>query len=127
MAKDRIRLDELDQSKSLDQDDYKKLLKKHQLELLKAQLVLRESKKSLIVVLEGPDAAGKGGAIKRVTERLDPRLVRVYSIVKPTPEEYQHHYMWRFWKKLPPHGEITNFYRYLYGRVLVESVEKLFT
>ena len=88
MAKDRIRLEELDQSKSLDQDEYKKLLKKHQLELLNAQLVLRESKKSLIIVLEGPDAAGKGGAIKRVTERLDPRLVRVYSIVKPTPEEY---------------------------------------
>lgn len=81
MAKDRIRLDELDQSKSLDQDEYKKLLKKNQLELLNAQLVLRESKKSLIIVLEGPDAAGKGGAIKRVTERLDPRLVRVYSIV----------------------------------------------
>ena len=60
MAKDRIRLDELDQSKSLDQDQYKKLLKKYQLELLNAQLVLRESKKSLIVVLEGPDAARKG-------------------------------------------------------------------
>jgi AMP-polyphosphate phosphotransferase len=127
MAKDRIRLDELDQSKSLDQDQYKKLLKKYQLELLNAQLVLRESKKSLIVVLEGPDAAGKGGAIKRVTERLDPRLVRVYSIVKPTPEEYQHHYMWRFWKKLPPHGEITIFDRSWYGRVLVERVEKFCT
>ncbi len=77
--------------------------------------------------LEGPDAAGKGGAIKRVTERLDPRLVRVYSIVKPTPEEYQHHYMWRFWKKLPPHGEITIFDRSWYGRVLVERVEKFCT
>jgi polyphosphate kinase 2 (PPK2 family) len=52
MAKDRIRLDEVDQSKKLDQDEYKKLLKKYQLELLNAQLVLRESKKSLIVVLE---------------------------------------------------------------------------
>ena len=117
MAKDRIRLDELDQSKSLDQDEYKKLLKKNQLELLNAQLVLRESKKSLIIVLEGPDAAGKGGAIKRVTERLDPRLVRVYSIVKPTPEEFQHHYMWRFWSKLPPHGQITIFDRSWYGQL----------
>ena len=72
MAKDRTRLDELDQSKKLDQDEYKKLLKKHQLELLNAQLVLRESQKSLIVVFEGPDAAGKGGAIKRLVERLDP-------------------------------------------------------
>jgi AMP-polyphosphate phosphotransferase len=127
MAKERIRLDELDQSKSLDQDEYKKLLKKYQLELLNAQLVLRESKKSLIIVLEGPDAAGKGGAIKRVTERLDPRLIRVYSIVKPTPEEYQHHYMWRFWNKLPPHGQITVFDRSWYGRVLVERVEKFCT
>ena len=67
MAKDRIRLDELDQSKSLDQAEYKKILKKHQLELLNGQLVLRQSKRSLIIVVEGPDAAGKGGAIKRVT------------------------------------------------------------
>ena len=127
MAKDRIRLDELDQSKSLDPNEYKKLLKKYQLELLNAQLVLRESKKSLIIVMEGPDAAGKGGAIRRVTERLDPRLVRVYSIVKPTPEEYQHHYMWRFWMKLPPHGQTTIFDRSWYGRVLVERVEKFCT
>ena len=91
MAKDRVRLQDLDQSKSLDQDEYKKVLKKHQLQLLNAQLVLRECERSLIVVLEGPDAAGKGGAIKRLTERLDPRLIRVYSIVKPTPEEFQHH------------------------------------
>jgi AMP-polyphosphate phosphotransferase len=127
MAKDRIRLDELDQSKSLDQSEYKKVLKKHQLELLNAQLVLRESEKSLIIVVEGPDAAGKGGAIKRVTERLDPRLVRVYSIVKPTPEEYQHHYMWRFWNKLPAHGHTAIFDRSWYGRVLVERVEKFCT
>lgn len=124
MASDRIRLDDLDQSKSLEQDDYKKQLKKYQLELLNSQLILRERKMSVIVVVEGPDAAGKGGSIKRVTERLDPRLVRVYSIVKPTPEEYQHHYMWRFWNKLPPHGQIAIFDRSWYGRVLVERVEK---
>ena len=113
MAKDpHPELDELDQSKSLDQAEYKKILKKHQLELLNGQLVFwRESKRSLIIAVEGPDAAGKGGAIKRVTERLDPRLARVYSIVKPTPEEYQHHYMWRFWNKLPPHGQTTIFDR----------------
>ena len=123
MAKARIRLSELDQSKSLEQDEYKKLLKKHQLEVLKAQLALREAKRSVIIVVEGPDAAGKGGAIKRVTERLDARLMRVYSIVKPTPEEYQHHYMWRFWTKLPPVGQIAIFDRSWYGRVLVERVE----
>lgn len=124
MASDRIRIDDLDQSKSLEQDDYKKQLKKYQLELLNSQLILRERKTSVIVVVEGPDAAGKGGSIKRVTERLDPRLVRVYSIVKPTPEEYQHHYLWRFWNKLPPHGQVAIFDRSWYGRVLVERVEK---
>jgi AMP-polyphosphate phosphotransferase len=124
MAKDRIRLDDLDQSKSLDQDDYKKQLKKYQLELLNAQLVLREKKRSVVIVVEGPDAAGKGGAIKRVTERLDPRFVRVYSVVKPTPEEYQHHYLWRFWNKLPAYGQMAIFDRSWYGRVLVERVER---
>jgi len=127
MASDRIRLDDLDQSKSLEQDDYKKQLKKYQLELLNAQLVLRERKNSVVIVVEGPDAAGKGGSIRRLTERLDPRLVRVYSIVKPTPEEYQHHYLWRFWTKLPPQGQIAIFDRSWYGRLLVERVEKFCT
>jgi polyphosphate kinase 2 (PPK2 family) len=123
MAKDRIILEELDQEKSIEQDEYKRQLKKYQLEILNLQLVLREKKNSVVIVMEGPDAAGKGGAIKRLSERLDPRLVRVYSIVKPTPEEYRHHYMWRFWNKLPAHGEITVFDRSWYGRVLVERVE----
>jgi len=123
MAKERISLDGLDQSKSLDQEDYKKQLKQHQLQLLNMQLQLHERKNSVILVVEGPDAAGKGGAIKRVVERLDPRLVRVYSVVKPTPEEYAHHYMWRFWNKLPAQGEMVIFDRSWYGRVLVERVE----
>ena len=123
MAKERISLDGLDQSKSLDQEDYKKQLKQYQLQLLNMQLQLRERKNSVILVMEGPDAAGKGGAIKRVGERLDPRLVRVYSIVKPTIEEYGHHYMWRFWNKLPARGEMAIFDRSWYGRVLVERVE----
>ena len=123
MPKAHIRLDELDQSKSLEQEDYKKQLKQCQLELLNMQLLLREQKKSVLLIMEGPDAAGKGGAIKRVVERLDPRLVRVYSVIKPTPEEYMHHYMWRFWKKLPAYGELAIFDRSWYGRVLVERVE----
>ncbi len=127
MAKDTIRLEDLDQSKSLEQEEYKKLLKKSQLELLNAQLVLAERKNSVVIVVEGPDAAGKGGAIKRLTERLDPRLVRVYSVVKPTPEENQHHYMWRFWTKLPSRGQVAIFDRSWYGRVLVERVEKFCT
>lgn len=123
MAKERILLDGLDQSESLEQEEYKKQLKQHQLQLLNMQLQLRERKNPVILVMEGPDAAGKGGAIKRVVERLDPRLIRVYSIVKPTPGEYGHHYMWRFWNKLPAHGETAIFDRSWYGRVLVERVE----
>lgn len=123
MPKDRIVLEEIDQARSLEQEEYKRQLKKYQLEILNHQLVLRERKNSLIIVLEGPDAAGKGGAIKRLVERLDPRLVRVWSIVKPTPEEYRHHYLWRFWNKLPAYGETTIYDRSWYGRVLVERVE----
>jgi AMP-polyphosphate phosphotransferase len=58
-----------------------------------------------------------------LVEKLDPRTFRVYSIVKPTQEEYQHHYLWRFWSKLPPCGQIAIFDRSWYGRVLVERVE----
>ena len=82
-----------------------------------------EARHSLVVVVEGPDAAGKGGAIKRLVEKLDPRTYRVYSIVKPTQEEYRHHYLWRFWNKLPPSGQVAIFDRSWYGRVLVERVE----
>jgi AMP-polyphosphate phosphotransferase len=116
------RLDDLEH-KSIDESDYKQKLKEQQLKLLKLQRQLSDKKNSVIIVFEGPDAAGKGGAIKRLGERLDPRLIRVYSIIKPTAEEYQHHYMWRFWNKLPPYGQATIFDRSWYGRVLVERVE----
>jgi AMP-polyphosphate phosphotransferase len=119
----RFRLDALDQSVSLTKETYAKELKKYQLGLLNLQLRLKESKRSVIVVIEGPDAAGKGGAIKRTLEFLDPRLLRVYSTQKPTVEEYRHHYLWRFWNRLPSYGEIAVFDRSWYGRVLVERVE----
>jgi len=122
----RFRLDALEH-KSVTDDEYKQKLKEQELKLLNLQLRLAESKTNVVVVFEGPDAAGKGGAIKRLVERLDPRLVRVYSIVKPTAEEYQHHYLWRFWTKLPPYGQIAVFDRSWYGRVLVERVEKFAT
>ena len=77
MPKERLRLNELDQSKSLTQEEYKSQIKQYQLELLAMQLELHEKKIPVVFVLEGPDAAGKGGAIKRVVERLDPRLIRV--------------------------------------------------
>ncbi len=125
--KTRPPLDALDQDTSLEEGDYKDRLKKLQLKLLNQQHALRESRRSLVVVVEGPDASGKGGSIKRLVGRLDPRLVRVYSIVKPTPREHARHYLWRFWTKLPPRGETTVFDRSWYGRVLVERVEHFAT
>jgi polyphosphate kinase 2 (PPK2 family) len=117
-----LRLDGLDHP-SVEEDDYKRQLKQAQLKLLTYQRALAEAKRSLVVVFEGPDAAGKGGTIKRMLERLDPRLLRVHSIVKPTEEEYAHHYLWRFWNRLPPYGQTAVFDRSWYGRVLVERVE----
>ncbi len=109
------------------EDDYKRSLKQAQLRLLTHQHALAESKRPLLVVFEGPDAAGKGGAIRRLVERLDPRLLRVHSIVKPTEEEFAHHYLWRFWSKLPSYGQTVVFDRSWYGRVLVERVEEFAT
>lgn len=96
MPKKLLNLDHLDQDCSITKETYLCELEKYHLNLLQLQMKLKESKRSVIIVVEGPDAAGKGGAIKRVTEPLDPRLVRVYSIVKPTTEEFAHHYLWRF-------------------------------
>jgi polyphosphate kinase 2 (PPK2 family) len=74
-------------------------------------------------VFEGHDAAGKGGAIRRVTAAVDARTIRVIPVAAPTDEERAHPYLWRFWRQLPPHGRIVIFDRSWYGRVLVERVE----
>ena len=120
------RLDDLEH-KAIEADEYKTRLKEQQLKLLNLTHELTDANRSLIVVFEGPDAAGKGGAIKRAVERLDPRLLRVHSVVKPSTEEYQRHYLWRFWNKLPPYGQTVIFDRSWYGRVLVERVESFAT
>jgi AMP-polyphosphate phosphotransferase len=118
-----ISLDGLDQNKAIEEVEYRKTLKELQQRLLKQQSRLLRSRHSLVVLAEGPDAAGKGGALNRMVEKLDPRTVRVYPITKPTIEELAHHYLWRFWTKLPSHGHICVFDRSWYGRVLVERVE----
>jgi AMP-polyphosphate phosphotransferase len=123
LSRNSVVLDELDQDRSIDQEDYKEKLKEYQLALLTLQRSLTDTKHNVLVIVEGPDAAGKGGAIRRLVEKLDPRTYRVYSIVRPTQEEYRHHYLWRFWNKLPSYGEIAIFDRSWYGRVLVERVE----
>jgi len=94
-----------------------------QLRELAYQLYVQQ--RTLIVVYEGWDAAGKGGNIKRVTERLDPRGYEVFSIAAPTGEDATHHYLWRFWRRLKPPDEkqILIFDRSWYGRVTVERIE----
>lgn len=118
-----VSLCELDQTKSHTLERYREKMREGHLQLLQLQHALKAAGRSVVIVVEGPDAAGKGGAIKRLVERLDPRHLRVYSTIKPTSEEYAHHYLWRFWTKLPPRTEIAIFDRSWYGRVLVERVE----
>ena len=79
--------------------------------------------KKAIIVCEGWDASGKGGAIQRLTAECDPRTYKVWPIAAPSEEEKAHHYLWRFWQRLPKAGEVAIFDRSWYGRVLVERVE----
>jgi polyphosphate kinase 2 (PPK2 family) len=77
----------------------------------------------LVCVFEGSDGAGKGGAIKRLTQKMDPRGYNVFPFAAPNATERAHHYLWRFWQKVPKAGHIAIFDRSWYGRVLVERVE----
>ena len=82
-------------------------------------------KRALILVFEGMDAAGKGGAIRRITGALDARYYRVIPVAAPSDEETAQPYLWRFWRHIPPRGSCAIFDRSWYGRVLVERVEHL--
>lgn len=116
-------LETLDLSLALAKADYESQLEELQNVLRQAHLSIIEQRRPLIVVYEGWDAAGKGGNIKRLTEWLDPRFFTVYGISKPTSDELDHHYLWRFWTKLPCRDHMVIFDRSWYGRVLVERVE----
>jgi polyphosphate kinase 2 (PPK2 family) len=108
-----------------DEKSYQRALGEAQTAMLEVEQAYRVGGLRGIVMFEGWDAGGKGGAIQRLTEKLDPRYVRVWAIGKPTPEEQGRHYLWRFWEKLPLPGHIAVFDRSWYGRVLVERVERL--
>ena len=108
-----------------DKEDYEDRLEKYQLRLLRLQQKMHQRGRRAVVAFEGWDAAGKGGAIRRLTENLDPRGFKVYPIAAPRPDEQARHYLYRFWQKLPGPGEIAVFDRSWYGRVLVERIEKL--
>ncbi|MFO0684463.1 MAG: polyphosphate:AMP phosphotransferase [Sandaracinus sp.] len=99
-----------------------------QLEALQGKIALltrhpRFRETGLVVVFEGVDAAGKGGAIRRITQALDARHYRVHPVAAPSSEERAQPYLWRFWRNVPPLGEVAIFDRSWYGRVLVERVE----
>ena len=79
--------------------------------------------RSLMLAFEGSDAAGKGGAIRRIVQAIDARQVQIVPIAAPTQEELARPYMWRFWRQIPKKGRITIFDRTWYGRVLVERIE----
>lgn len=102
---------------------YKKELKKLQLKMVNIQQFLFHHHIGLIIGFEGMDAAGKGGAIKRLTQKLDPRGLVVHPIAAPRPHELRHNHLQRFWRKLPSKGSVGIFDRTWYGRVLVERIE----
>ena len=116
-------LGSVDLSRSLEKDDYKKKLERYQRKIHKLSLQAAKKGVSSVLVFEGWDAAGKGGIIRRITAAISARDVRVVPIASPTEEELAHHYLWRFWRQLPPAGRMLIFDRSWYGRVLVERVE----
>jgi polyphosphate:AMP phosphotransferase len=116
-------LDQLDLGQSLDRDIYKQELGRLQAELNELCWEAYKKKRSIVLVFEGVDAGGKGGAIRRFTSAIDARLYRAIPVAAPTDEENAHHYLWRFWRHIPRAGYITIYDRSWYGRVLVERVE----
>lgn len=119
----RSLLDSLDLSRKLDKDDYKEQLATEQARLNGLLRDKRMRRHALMAVFEGNDAAGKGGAIRRVTGALDPRQYRTVPIAAPSEDERAQPYLWRFWRHVPGRGQFTIFDRSWYGRVLVERVE----
>ena len=123
------RLDEVDLTQRLGKKEAKQRLKREGERLAQLRLTLGgligdcKVGPPLIVVFEGWDASGKGGAIKRLVAPLDPRHVRVAQFAAPTEDEKRHHFLGRFWPALPGWGGMTVFDRSWYGRVLVERVE----
>lgn len=126
-VKGRSPLNDLDRGQRVKDSEYERSLEHLQERMRKRQEELYEKKRSLIVVFEGRDASGKGGAITRLTNSLNPRTCKVVPTYAPSEIELAHHYMWRFYRALPSRGHIAIFDRSWYGRVLVERVDGLAT
>jgi polyphosphate kinase 2 (PPK2 family) len=116
-------LSDLPEDADIDGDAYEAHLLDLQHQLRELQLAFLYNRLKGIIVFEGWDAAGKGGVIRRLTSVMDPRAVRVWPISAPDAREQEEHYLQRFWRRLPPNGELGVFDRSWYGRVLVERVE----
>lgn len=117
-------LETVDLAARLAGKDYNKRLERRQAQLRQLAWKAKHQGRNTVMVFEGWDAAGKGGAIRRVTAGMDARLYRVISVAAPTDEELAHHYLWRFWRHIPRAGHMTIYDRSWYGRVLVERVER---
>lgn len=109
-------------TRTLSDEEYEKELREQQARFALATRRSRFRKRALVLAFEGMDAAGKGGAIHRLTHALDVRQFQVIPVSAPSPEELAYPYLWRFWKHVPEHGAVTVFDRSWYGRVLVERV-----
>ncbi len=116
-------LETVDLTQKLEPEAYREQLTKLQVRLAALGFQVYKQQRPVILAFEGWDAAGKGGAIKRLTERLDPRGYVVHAISAPRGDDAEHHYLWRFWRRLPEAGQIAIFDRTWYGRVLVERIE----
>ncbi|NLX10172.1 MAG: hypothetical protein GXY36_10990 [Chloroflexi bacterium] len=116
-------LETVDLTQKLDADEYRTQLTLLQVRLGVLGFQVYQQQRPVIILFEGWDAAGKGGAIRRLTERLDPRGYVVHAIAAPRGDDAEHHYLWRFWRRLPEAGQIAIFDRSWYGRVMVERIE----
>jgi polyphosphate kinase 2 (PPK2 family) len=114
---------DMDSAVISDQKIYKKTIQKLKKRLLLVQQAYYHQKKRVVIVFEGWDASGKGGAIRQLTEKLDPRGFQVHPIAAPGADEQGRHYLYRFQSRLPKPGRMVIFDRSYYGRVLVERVE----
>jgi polyphosphate kinase 2 (PPK2 family) len=118
-------LETLDLHKRLTKSAYSRSIAALQERLRELQYAARDAEIPIVICLEGWDTAGKGAVIKKLTERLDPRLYRVHSGTRPTPLEQRYHFLWRYQVALPNDGEMAAFDHSWYGRVLVERCDKL--
>lgn len=113
----------VDMSLSLEKAEYKKKLETLQKKLAILHYEMYKNRIPVVLAFEGWDAGGKGGAIKRLTENIDPRGYEVIPVAAPNDIEKEHHYLWRFWNAMPKAGHMAIFDRTWYGRVMVERVE----